>query len=287
MNAAQLFRLGLFESFPIQPVLYLASGQHIINVSSYGNSLLSTLWVKSVDVGASVTVRWYDIGPGSGIYPGEKIYVAAHATISTSDTSDRRIVPGIHNKAWCEINCIGGGAELGVYVTSVSSFPQEAPFKQGQAANFASDAGNANVIYDAVQDKWFFVSGENGIQNVNITGGTISAEIAGEPFLFKARTNTNPNNFQTLITQTVPANKLWKIRQAKVICRASSEYQIYADGVIIGEGKTGPSIINSKFDWIPYNKLTENKIVELKFRQNHQGIQDVAAYLQVTEEDKP
>jgi hypothetical protein len=283
--AAALVRLGLYDTIALVPVSSFPAGNYLFQSATCSNSLLSTIWVKSLDSGAAVASRWYDVGPGSGSFPGEKIYIAAHKNISTADTSDRRLIPGIHNKAFLEVSITGGDAVFGVYVTAVSSFPQEAPFKDGQDALPSSDAGSGLSILDRAQDKWFFLSGPQGAINAYLVGGSVGADPAGDPFIFSARTDTNPNNYQTLISQTVPAGKLWKIRQANVICRAGSEYQIYADSVIIGEGKTGAAETNSTFPWAPYSKLLENKIVELKFRQNRGAIQDVSAYLQITQED--
>lgn len=285
MNPAALIRLGLYDTMALIPVSAFSAGSYLFPTSTYSNSLLSTIWVKQIDPGAVITSRWYDIGPGSGNFPGEKIYISAHKTISTSDTSDRRLVPAIHNKAFLEIEITGGSATFGVYITAVSSFPQDAPYRDGQEVLFSTDAANGLAILDPSDDKWHFLRGPQGALNAYLVGGSVGADPAGEPFLFLARTQTTPNVYQTLITQTVPAGKLWKTRQAKVICRASGEYQIYADSDIIGEGKTSQAETNSKFDWKPYCKQAENKVITLKYRQNFGAAQDVAAYLQITEED--
>jgi hypothetical protein len=268
---------------PVIPVQLFMPGTETAQISSYGNSLLATLWVKSIEAGASVLVRWYDIGPGSGDFPGEKIYIAQHAIISTDDTSDRRLVPGIHNKCWVEIIVSGGQAELGVYATSVSSFPQQSPFKDEDIANLSNDAGSPIVLLDRDLNKYFLATGKEGATNVNIVGGSIAAEIAGDPFVFSNKSITN-GMIQTLISQTVPANKLWKLRKVDICSRCYGEFYLKANSVIIGEGKTSPVQSNVSFTLAPYMKLDENLTVEVDFKMNYGPQLDVSAYLHLTEE---
>ena len=283
MSAQQLTRLNLYESMPVIPVQVFDVGSEITQIASYGNSLLATLWVKELDVGASVLVKWYDIGPGSGDFPGEKIYVAQHAIVSTSDTSDRRLVPGIHNKVWCEIIVTGGKVTLGVYATSVSSFPQYSPFRDQDIANLGNDSGNPSVLLDRDLNQWFLASGKEGSANVNVVGGSISAELSGDPKVLRAKTLTTGIT-QTLISETVPATKLWKIRKIYICSRCYGEFYITANSDIIGEGKTSPLESNVPISWIPYHKLAENLQVEVVFKQNYGPILDVSASLQLTEE---
>jgi len=283
MSAQRLTRLNLYESMPVIPVQLFNAGTETAQISSYGNSLLATLWVKSIEAGASVLVRWYDIGPGSGDYPGERIYIAQHAIVATDDTSDRRLVPGIHNKVWVEVIVTGGSATLGVYATSVSSFPQQSPFKDEDVANLSNDTGNPSVLLDRDLGKYFLATGKEGATNVNIVGGSIAAEIAGDPKIFSFKTVTD-GTLQTLISQTVPANKLWKLRKVDICSRCYGEFYLVANNVIIGEGKTSPLSENCSFLLAPYMKLEENLTVEVDFKMNYGPQLDVSAYLHLTEE---
>jgi hypothetical protein len=176
-SAAGIIRLGIYDTIALVPVSSFPAGDYLIKSATYSNSILSTLWVKEIDPGAEILCRWYDIGPGSGSMPGEKIYIAAHKLISTSDTSDRRLVSGIHNKAFLEISITGGNATFGVYITAVSSFPQEAPFREGQEALLTTDAGSAIAVYDEAENKYYFLRGDNGKLEVIVSGGTLSPSV--------------------------------------------------------------------------------------------------------------
>lgn len=280
-----LFRLNLYDSLAILPVQFLAPGTKIIGAAPYSNSLLSTVWVKSLDPGASVLVKWYDIGPGGGEYPGERVYLSEHKAISTADTSDRVIIPRLHNKAYAEIIVTGGNVQMGIYVTAVSTFPLDAPYKNEQDANLLLNGGNANVIYSATDNKWYLVTGmPNGAMNVNVTGGTI-IEGNYSPLIFKKRTATTPTINQTLINETVPAGKEFRIRNAKIITRCYGSFLIYADGDIIGEGYNSPAENNVKYEISPYWPVVEGKVIKVDFIQNYGPIMDVSAYLQVTTQD--
>lgn len=280
MSAQQLTRLNLYESMPVIPVQVFDIGSEITQIASYGNSLLATLWVKELDPGASVLVKWYDIGPGSGDFPGEKIYVAQHAVVATSDTSDRRLVPGIHNKVWCEIIVTGGQVTLGIYATSVSSFPQYSPFRDEDLANLGNDSGNPSVLLDRDLGKWFLASGKEGAANVNITG--FDAEVSGIPMVFSYRGLADGTS-QTVISQIVPPAKNWKIRKLDICSRCYGEFYIVVNGAIIGDGKTSPIETNVSFIFAPYQKVDENLTVEVFFKKNYGPILDVSAYLHLTE----
>ena len=280
-----LFRLNLYDSLAILPVQILPIGTKIIGAAPYSNSLLSTVWVKTLDVGASVLVKWYDIGPGGGEFPGERVYLAEHKAISTADTSDRVIIPRLHNKAYAEIIITGGHVEIGIYVTAVSTFPLDAPYKDGQSANLLLNGGNANVIYSPVDNKFYLVTGlPDGSLNVNVTGGTI-IEGNYEPLILSARTQTTPTINQTLINETIPTGKEYRIRNVRLITRCYGSFLLYADSVIIGEGKTSPAESNVKYDISPYWPVLQGKIIKVDFIQNYGAAMDVSAYLQVTKQD--
>jgi len=283
MSPETLFRLELYSSIHVFPMQTLGAGTHIQAVAPYGNAILSTIWVKAIDPGATIQVKWFDLGPGNGDFPGERIYLGTHILISTADVSDRIIVPRLHNKAFCEVTITGGNVTFGIYASSVADFPQTSPYLDGQVAALANDAGNANVIYDPSDGKFYLMRGSNGALNVTVVGGTLQ-ETDIDPLIFSFRGLTTPNVSQVLITQTVPTSRLWKLRSCKIISRCYGAFVLKLNSDIIGEGKCSAAENNPVFLLTPYFKANAGDIISVEFIQNFGTAMDLAAYLQTTEE---
>lgn len=284
MADVTLYRLNLYDSLAILPIQVLAPGVKVLGVAPFGNSILSTLWVKTLDPGASVTVNWYDYCMDQESYPGARVNLGSHPSISVADKSSRLIVTQIHNKCFAEVIVTGGNAEAGIFVTSVSSFAMDAPFLDETVFNSVNDAGNANVLLDPTDGKFYIARGTGGAANVNIVGGAITEQPFDVKILSDQR-QTTPNAEQTLLNINVPALKSWRLRNLKIISRCYGKFVLEADSVIIGEGVTSPAESNAKYEIFPYWPMDENLNVKVKFTQNFGPIMDVSAYLQLTEQD--
>ena len=84
-----------------------------------GNGLYSTLFVKSVDPGASIQVNYFETSLGNG--RGERIDLESHTLVDASGTfplSDQVIIPTFHRNLEVEAIVTGGSAEFGVYSSS-------------------------------------------------------------------------------------------------------------------------------------------------------------------------
>jgi hypothetical protein len=102
-----------------------------------GNSILSSVYVKSIDVGATLSINYYDTTTGDD-GTGERFDLKSHAIITDADAGKtfRIVVPRIHNKPKIEAIIAGGNVEFGVYITVVADFPNEESFS-GATAQFA------------------------------------------------------------------------------------------------------------------------------------------------------
>lgn len=190
-NIEQITRLALYETKAVVPVQSFPAGVYQFPLHVMGNSLLSSLWVKSAG-GATINVRYWDYGAGDNQYPGERVDLKAHTTVTTSDITERIIVTALHDKPRIEIEITGGTAELGVYVTVVASFASDldASLKLHlEDADILKDKGLVVSGYDATLDKFFMLPIENGGVKIN---GTINASI-------------NPVSSPAIINQTIAA----------------------------------------------------------------------------------
>lgn len=172
-------RLGLYETRPILPVRVLTPGTYTIPLFIEGNSLLSSIYVRSVSAGGSVKVNYYDFGPGNNDLPGERYELQGHLLIDASDVTDRILVTKVHNKPHAEM-IVTGTVEFGIYVTVVASFASDLETNlklQGQLADILKDKGLPSVGYDSGDGKYYFLPLDNGAVKVT---GTVSAIAGGK-----------------------------------------------------------------------------------------------------------
>lgn len=258
--AGEIIQLALYQTKAIVPVQTLAPGVYTQRMLTQGNSLLSTVFVESLDGGASVATRYYDFTLGGDI--GEQVDLAEHVTITTALTSDRITVPRMHDKPIVELTVTGGNVRVGIYVTVVASFATDldAALKlDQQVADLFKDKGMPMMLYDENVGQFFFLRGEGGAIPITISE-------AGDPVHLVSADNlvTTPGTQQDLITDSVPSGKVRKLTQAMVVCRHPGTYLITADGDIIGSGRTGPASSRSMFTWNPRKSVptgTELKVV--------------------------
>jgi hypothetical protein len=261
------YRLNLYDSAIVFEIAPRAAGVYKERVSVGGNSILSTLWVKSIDPGASVSARWYDIGPGNDEYPGEQVDLVNHGTITTADVSDRRVASKCHNKAFLEVTVTGGSATFGVYVTVVSSFPSGGLYLEGQSAILTTDGGTGITIYDPSDGKFYLARGEQGVANVNIVGGSIYTGVPGDPFVFKSKIETT-GIWQTLISETVPVGKKWRLVSVKFLARCYGEGDILINEISIDNSLTSPAESNVVCAQNPLIEMIAGQKLEVKYKRN-------------------
>lgn len=122
-------------------------------------------------------------------------------------------------------------------------------------------------------------------ENFSTTYRTVpSGESGGSAKFIDVQDLTTPGIEQTLITQLIPAGKLYNILQVTVVCRQEGAFKVLIDSDIIASGRTGAAQSNVSFSFRPYRVANEGETLELKFT----GIAgkpsvDIEAYLQARE----
>jgi hypothetical protein len=277
-------RAELFQSLATIPLGTYGPGVYEQKINSQGNSLLSSLFVKLTDIGATLTVEYLEATTGDE--EGEDYVLDTHV-IPPDGQTNKIIVSRIHNKPRIRATVTGGNVRFGVYISVVSSFASDldnALVTNGQTADLATALGLQTAIYDPVAGKFFFARGSSGIQDVNVVGFDETAL----PFsiLSTSGLQTTPNVAQTaIISIAVPMGKKWKIRQVLTVSRCYGEFDILVDGTSVGGGVTSPMEANARFEFMPYYLATAGQVVSLDFIENHGPICNLRAVLQYTEED--
>lgn len=119
-NVSSVPQLNEFESAP-NGIFNLATrgvGTEIRRLSIRGNSFLSGVYVKSMSVGATLKINYYDYTTDDGT---ERNPLNSHTLItSTSTEADKVLVTRFHDKPVCEYVVTGGTVEFSVYITVIA-----------------------------------------------------------------------------------------------------------------------------------------------------------------------
>ncbi len=179
---AQIARnLDQFQTTHVQTLQTRAAGySETIRLEIQGNSLLSTVFVKSISGSPTLDVKYYETT--SGLPPDERKDMTAHPTlIAASSTPDQRLITPFHNRIYCEITVGGtGDIEFGVYVTVVSSFASlldQALKNHLEGVNLSVDQGMPLVLRDPDDGLWYLAKGKEGCLTIDGTVTTNQASV--------------------------------------------------------------------------------------------------------------
>lgn len=114
--------LGVFETDNLLDLKNRGPGTYRIKLMIRCNSLLSSIYIKSADAGATVKANYFDTTTGSELTT-ERYDLLSHDLYDDTNVGEtnRILVTKIHNKPQLEVIVTGGNVEFGVYGTAVSS----------------------------------------------------------------------------------------------------------------------------------------------------------------------
>jgi len=164
-----------------------------------GNSLLSTLYVKTIGGGGSVTAKFFDSITDDR--PGDRFELDAHTVAITAGFLERIIVTRIHSRPISEIVVAGASAEFALFVTVVSEFAADldsALKKDAEDADLLLDKGLPVMCYDEVKDKFFFQRCKDG-------SIVVSDDLSGNSDHFTATVGTTPVSLPTVADKDISA----------------------------------------------------------------------------------
>jgi hypothetical protein len=241
-----------------------------------GNSLLSSVFVKSITGSPSLSVRYFEIT--TGLEADEQKYLTEEHPVFTaaSSTPDQRLMTPFHNKVFCDIEITGSGSmEFGIYVTVVSAFASlldQALKNHLETVDLVNHEGLPLVLQDPSDGLWYLAKGEKGCLTVDIQ--------AGDGFFEDAQTTTTPGLEQTVFSIVVGAGITKKLTSLHVSCRLPTSFNLEAGGAIIASGRTGASSPNYTFNWATPRPITAGTALELKLTaRSGLPATDVEAYL--------
>jgi len=273
--------IGRYQTIDVIPLETYAPGTIVKTMEIRGNAILSTIFIKSADPGATVKVNYFQTTSGT-IDVSERLELAGHPLKDGADVllSSQIIVTRIHNKPVVEYIVTGGDIEFGVYITvtdELASDIDSALVLDGSPFDPETSKAIPMACYDPVQDKVFFIRCEGGAIPVVLQDPGIK-----ETFRFNGV--TTPGSIQTIIDETLSATLRTFVRRATISCRAHGVWEMTADGVIIGSGHTGPSSPNDNYTFDIAEEIATSKQLKVFFRANSASPSiKLDCYVQVTQ----
>lgn len=273
-----VIRLTQFETRDIFPIESRAPGTYEQPLLIEGNSLLSSVFVRSVDVGASVTVKYFDTT--TGLVGEERFDLNEHPAVSTAGDTSRTIITSIHNKPIMEATVSGGNVEFGVYVTVVSTFASDldsALKLDNEVADLSVDKAIPMACYDEDKGRFFILRCEDGVIPTSFNE-------SGDINHLRSQIDTDPGVIQTIFNVATPPGKTKKVSMVRVACRAHSTWELTSDSVIIGSGFTSPMTPVDSMTFSPRESVLSGKTLILKFKAHSSTpIMSVSAFVMTTD----
>lgn len=274
--ANTVIRLKTAQTRDLLPLESRGAGTYIVDLLIEGNSLLSTVFVKSIS--GSVKVNYHESTTGRD--EGERKDLTSHPLITAANTTNpsKLTVTPFHNSPQLEV-IVTGTAEFSVYGTVVNSFATDLDAALiFDNEDFVSDANKAIPIacLDDDTNKLFFLRCKDG--------ALITDPIAaGDPTYIDGVALSTPGVEQTLGSSVVPADKTRLVSKIKVSCFQPGTWIAYADGAIIGSGRTSAGQPDSFIDIQPRRSIAALSTFTLKFTARPGPASDVSFHVMATE----
>ena len=252
----------LFELDPLKDGSPRAPGTYLQLAETKGNSILSSVFVESIDPGATLKINYYDTTTGATV--GERYELTGHDLILDTIpplTTLRIMVSRIHHRIAAEAVVTGGNCKFSLYVTVVSSS--------------VSDL-DQTLIRDG--DTWLpTISKAIPIACLNETTGEmkfircpLKVEVVGDfsdgtPYFLRGQINADPGNTVTVLTDTVPALTTRKLKKLWVTALNDGFFSLEAGGLEIAYGRIDNVAHNISFNFEPPRPISAGVLLELKY----------------------
>lgn len=158
------------------------AGTYRVEYSLLGNGLYSSLFVKSVSAGATLSVAYFDKGLGGGF--GEKIPLGEHTEVTDATAlpfSDQVCLSKYHSAPFLEAVVTGGSVEFGVFSTVTDVSFLETLVENGElpVTGPSGPANNAKTTEVIINNTGWTplpaipVAGRKSVSVQNFTGGEV------------------------------------------------------------------------------------------------------------------
>jgi hypothetical protein len=140
---AEIIRLKPFEPVGILPLQSRAAGVYDQRLWAEGAGLLSTLFVQSIDAGASISAAYYDVSLGDDL--GEQMLLGRHDTITSNLQSHKILMTRFYSKPYVRVTLTGGSAIFGVFV-AITNPTSDNDYGFGETRTFVGSVDSITAI---------------------------------------------------------------------------------------------------------------------------------------------
>ena len=257
-----VINLDQFHTNDVLKMDVRGAGTYKAKMAIRGNSLLSSVYIKSIDPGVTLKVNYYDTTTGTD-GTSERFDLVSHDLLTDANAGEtvRITVPRIHNKPQVEAIVTGGNVEFGVYITVVSTLVSDldlALVRDGDTFFPLINKGMPTVCLDRDTGLLHFLTCQDGAISVT------TAE-QGEPYFISGNVNSDPGVEVTLFSFTVPIATTRKIKSLDVISEAPGLFYLESGGSEIAAGIIFEARKNISLKFDPARPISAGTLVELKY----------------------
>ena len=280
--ANKVIRLTTAQTRDLLPLETRGAGTFLVDLLIEGNSLLSTVFVKSIS--GTVKTNYFESTTGRDF--SERKDLPSHPLISAINTTDpsKITVTPFHNSPQLEV-IVTGTAEFSVFATVVNTFASDLDAAlqfDGETHEPTVDKGLPAMCLDEATGLLNFLRCSGG--GLVIAPNPSSPSESGDPKYLDGSTLTTPGSEQTLATEAVTAGKTRLVSMIKVSCFQSGTWIARADSDIIGSGRTSAGHPDSFLEIVPRRSLAALSTFTLKFTARTGGpASDITFHVMATE----
>ena len=258
--ANTVVRLTSFQTRTLFELEDRAPGTYEIDLLIEGNSILSTLYVKSTS-GGTVKANYYEETLGQAF--AERKDLPSHPLQAAASTDPSKItVTPFHNKPKLEVIVAGGNVEFSIYITVVNSFASDLDAAlqfDGETFVQATDKGLPAMCLDEDTGLLKFLRCKDGGLAVSPPAGI------GVPFYSRGKITIVPGTSQSVLSFTVPAGTTRNLHRLTVVASNDANFSLESAGVEIAAGIIDITNRNITFVFDPPRPIGAGVFVELKY----------------------
>jgi len=135
-----LFRLRPNETVAVKELSATPAGTYYNQLWADGNAIVSTVFVESLDPGASIMVTFEDVGLSDS--PADKVWLGGHEILNTANAISKTSITRFHNKPRIKTVIAGGSVIYGQWVTLKTEAISDIQFGLGKTSVFT---GSTNI----------------------------------------------------------------------------------------------------------------------------------------------
>lgn len=111
-----------------------APGIYYANLWALGSSILSTLFVETVNSGGSILVEFEDVGLSDNAY--DLTSLGSHRLIDESNTADKTTITRFHSKPRAKVTVMGADVRFGLWMTAKTEHVADSVINAGSTEVF-------------------------------------------------------------------------------------------------------------------------------------------------------